>query len=297
MPRRRIIINVGDRFGKLTATGTVKKGKVLFNCDCGGSIMEYPSRVGVKRNSCGCDKWYNNLLNTRIGMLYITDIIQREPITNRITILTKCDCGTQRYMRTSVLRGTQQSCGCLRHAKKPGGKTLNREGMVIGKLTVLSEHRVEGEDAIWKVHCECGTEKWVNVAKVLYHFKQLGAASCGCSRIKYELPAARLRWQAYKSGAKKRKIDFDLSFDDFMLITAQVCSYCGSEPHHKKISRRKHLQGIDFIYTGIDRVDSSKGYTKDNCVPCCLTCNRAKNDMNVTEFYKWVRRVHDYQLL
>jgi hypothetical protein len=27
---------------------------------------------------------------------------------------------------------------------------------------------------------------------------------------------------------------------------------------------------------GLDRIDSKKGYTKDNCVPCCGFCNNLK---------------------
>lgn len=37
-------------------------------------------------------------------------------------------------------------------------------------------------------------------------------------------------------------------------------------------------------YITIDRVDSSKGYTQDNCVICCNAINSAKNSMSLDKF-------------
>lgn len=31
-----------------------------------------------------------------------------------------------------------------------------------------------------------------------------------------------------------------------------------------------------YTYNGVDRLDSSMGYTPDNCVPCCWECNNMK---------------------
>lgn len=52
-------------------------------------------------------------------------------------------------------------------------------------------------------------------------------------------------------------------FDDVWLmenVTSKPCIYCGK---------------IDTI--GCDRLDNTKGHTKDNVVPCCKTCNNLKN--------------------
>ena len=35
---------------------------------------------------------------------------------------------------------------------------------------------------------------------------------------------------------------------------------------------------------GIDRINSDKGYTIDNCVPCCAQCNHMKLDYTTEEF-------------
>ncbi len=53
-------------------------------------------------------------------------------------------------------------------------------------------------------------------------------------------------------------------------------------------SRFKHA----YIYSGVDRVDSTKGYTVDNCESCCKTCNVAKANYSKKFFVEWVMRIH-----
>ena len=57
-----------------------------------------------------------------------------------------------------------------------------------------------------------------------------------------------------------------LSFEDYLqLIEGTNCSYC----------KRKLLPSAGG---GLDRLDNSRGYTKDNVVPCCGICNIARGD-------------------
>ncbi len=46
-----------------------------------------------------------------------------------------------------------------------------------------------------------------------------------------------------------------------------------------------------FEYSGIDRVDSSVGYSMNNCIPCCKVCNWSKTNQSVGEFLAWAQRV------
>lgn len=45
---------------------------------------------------------------------------------------------------------------------------------------------------------------------------------------------------------------------------------------------------------GVDRVDSSRGYDKENIVPCCKICNRSKSDMSESDFIAWGLRLGDH---
>lgn len=76
------------------------------------------------------------------------------------------------------------------------------------------------------------------------------------------------RFNSYKQGAKYRGIEFKLTKKDFKKHWQKDCHYCGDN--------------IDTI--GLDRVDSAKGYSMDNVVDCCETCNRMKADMGKQEF-------------
>ena len=75
-------------------------------------------------------------------------------------------------------------------------------------------------------------------------------------------------YSVYKSGAKKRDLDFDLTFDQFMSFWQQDCSYC-----------KRPIPTI-----GIDRVDSNIGYSLENCVSCCSICNCMKLDHSLEEW-------------
>lgn len=64
----------------------------------------------------------------------------------------------------------------------------------------------------------------------------------------------------YRSGAKTRGFDFQLSLEDFERLWNKNCFYCN-----------------DIIPTiGLDRVDSKVGYLPTNIVPCCRICNTMK---------------------
>ena len=76
------------------------------------------------------------------------------------------------------------------------------------------------------------------------------------------------RYSLYRHGAKRRKIEFELTKEQFVEFWGKDCTYCGDQ--------------VDGI--GLDRVDNSKGYTVDNVVPCCGECNRFKWGMTGEEF-------------
>lgn len=74
---------------------------------------------------------------------------------------------------------------------------------------------------------------------------------------------------------KKFQIELHLSYEEFLTFWNQPCFYCGSE----------------IATVGIDRVDSKKHYTIENCVPCCTICNRMKSDMTQDAFLAHLERI------
>lgn len=88
----------------------------------------------------------------------------------------------------------------------------------------------------------------------------------------------RGRYHKYTESAKKRGIIFSLSFEDFESIVIQPCKYCGDYSDNLKIS-------------GVDRIDSDKGYEISNCIPCCTFCNQAKSDYSVQYFLEKAKKI------
>lgn len=85
------------------------------------------------------------------------------------------------------------------------------------------------------------------------------------------------RYRYIKYHAKKKGLPFDITKEDYAELISQGCFYCSG-----KLSQSGY---------GLDRQTNSLGYTKKNCVPCCKTCNVAKNEMDVQGFKEWLLRV------
>jgi len=103
------------------------------------------------------------------------------------------------------------------------------------------------------------------------------------SYIKHLQPKSRFR--RYKINATKRHLLFDLTEQQFSEITAHRCSYCND------YNRLSHPSKKIAQHCGIDRKDNSKGYTIENCIPCCTICNRMKEKMSIKDFVDQCKRI------
>lgn len=149
--------------------------------------------------------------------------------------------------------------------------------------------------------CECGVEKKIAAGLVL-----IGSIkSCGCKKMelvraatkkyyvqKYLSPVEDKLFGNYKTQAKKHNRDFLLSKEEFDVIVNANCYYCGTSPDHIRGNKTK---SVLKVLNGIDRIDSSKGYTTDNTVSCCPTCNRMKLDHSNEDFLNHIKKILDFQ--
>lgn len=106
--------------------------------------------------------------------------------------------------------------------------------------------------------------------------------------------------RTYVTGAKNRGHEFNLTKEQFEDIITKNCYYCGKEPQpatEEQLRKRGNIKQPTFYYNGIDRLDSSKGYVLDNCVPCCTTCNYMKRTLSVDEFYNQIKSIYEHQNL
>lgn len=48
-----------------------------------------------------------------------------------------------------------------------------------------------------------------------------------------------------------------------------------------------------YIYNGIDRIDNSKGYTKENSITACKQCNISKSTYSQQDFINWINNCYN----
>lgn len=168
-------------------------------------------------------------------------------------------------------------------------------GQKINMLTALELVRKD-KRWHWKCLCDCG-----NIKIVRSNFFTSGkTASCGCATSRLKIGhASRLpegvsvinqSYRRYMDAAKKRKYSFDLTKEEFAILITQNCHYCNSEPQVNSLSKNSYS---DFKVNGVDRVDNRIGYTSENCVSCCKSCNIAKRDMSGKEFIFWIKNIYN----
>ena len=170
-------------------------------------------------------------------------------------------------------------------------------------MTVTGFSHVDDGNSYWICDCDCGNRKTIS-ANLL---KRGNTKSCGCLKV-YKHPRGmtglRKLYRSYRGGAKKFGRHFDLTIEEFQSITSQDCFYCGSKPTFIAESIWCHNLGdenktkhTEYVYNGIDRIDSSKGYDQDNIVPCCKWCNIAKSNKTAEEFKEHISKMFHHMAL
>jgi len=174
------------------------------------------------------------------------------------------------------------------------GTKLDLDGHRFGRLIATNKLRPNGYGTSRErlCYCDCGNETWV----ISTHLVMGRRVSCGCAPG-MKLPSGESSkneiLNTYKQRSKKLGFDWVLTKDQFLQLVTNSCYYCNRSPSNLKKSK---FGNGDFAYNGIDRRDNTLGYTLQNSVSCCVTCNRAKGDMTVDNFISWVRDISN-QLL
>ena len=234
-----------------------------------------------------------NLINQKYNMLTVIEFDHKNKKCMNYW-LCECDCGNNTIVSTHNLRtGAVKSCGCLRKIK---GK--ERRNNLLGKkfnmLTVIGEyHDKEKSKMIWLSKCDCGSDKIVRTQSA--DLRNGRVKSCGClraNRLSYGESAFNRLYDTYRRRSLKKSFSFDLSKEEFKKITSKNCFYCGVEPRQITGKGNGKYYG-EYIYNGIDRIDTSRGYEEGNIVPCCGQCNVAKNNHSYEEFFDWVGRIYN----
>jgi hypothetical protein len=196
-------------------------------------------------------------------------------------------CGATLSLRAK--RFCSQRCsGLWKSSAYKGGKNgiirIDLTGQHFGHLEVLGfSHKGKWGQAFWKVRCSCGNEFKTSR---LDQGKTRKCKQCALAILheakKKSGSALNLLWSSYKADARWKRVPFELTKEQFAELTSSPCFYTGRPPARVITSKG----GDAYTYNGIDRKDSSKGYTEENCVPCCSEANWAKRTLTLNEFIK-----------
>lgn len=188
------------------------------------------------------------------------------------------------------------------------GKKVGRLTVIkfIGIKTAKHKDRIRNK-YMYECLCECGNVSKVNRPAL----KDCSVLSCGCLRkeqslLGHEKQRGKARphiqkpngqsllhskFLTYIMGAQARKLSFEITKEQFANLTSQNCSYCNAEP---KEFKKKDSFAVRKM-NGIDRVDSTIGYTINNCVPCCKICNYMKQQLSEKDFFDHLLKIKNFR--
>lgn len=295
----------GQRFGKLTVIERIEndkygKSRWLCKCDCANFVFRngWDLKSGVSTH-CGCENSHVvDLTGMRFGRLVVIEKAETPlGIKNRSQYwLCRCDCNKEKVINGNVLmRGKSNSCGCKKIEKSH--EYIDITGERFGRLIVIKLDHINKRGTYWLCKCDCGSNPKVISGRGM---RKGLIVSCGCyqkerqkeaNKIGFAEASFNVIYNEYKKRSEKNGRSFSLSVEYFKKLINSNCTYCGEPPSNKKICRGNG----DYVYSGIDRLDSCKGYEEENVVSCCKICNFMKKTMGQQEFLDHIEKIHNYQ--
>jgi hypothetical protein len=220
-----------------------------------------------------------------------------------------CECQCEKKTRRvvsglSLRNGDSTSCGCKVSTRMQQLGLSNFKDISNTKfgrlLTIDVAGKTDDGHYLWNCICECGNNFVGNSKTLLSGLTK----SCGClsseittqrnkeNALPYTQASFNEIYSKYKSKSKKRGISFDISKEDFKLLVSSNCYYSDLPPNQKFTNKNK--ASGEYLYNGLDRIDSNLGYTIDNVVPCVGWLNSMFKDRNVLERINQVKNILDH---
>lgn len=175
---------------------------------------------------------------------------------------------------------------------------LDLKGKRFGKLVVIEPYEYRTGGWMWKCKCDCGKETTAYGSKLTHGKKK----SCGCGRDKSNNYAwggygemMGTVWHRVFSHAKNRNLKVEITNKDvweLFLRQDRKCALSGVPLYFAKTN--KELKNKKQT-ASLDRIDSSKDYTKNNVQWIHKDLNSMKWDWDQDEFINWCNLVSECQ--
>jgi hypothetical protein len=169
-------------------------------------------------------------------------------------------------------------------------------------LTYLGEGTRNRQRKV-KVRCKCGKEWEAQVGNIMNGTTVCcGKYPCRTYKNLYQDKrdpevGYRSLFYTYKRHASERNLEFHLTYEEFKNLLQQKCHYCDTPPSQiyriTKPGTDEVRTGVPILYNGIDRIDSSVGYTLDNTLTACKHCNKGKMEQTYDQFLQMVIKIYN----
>ena len=217
--------------------------------------------------------------------------------TYKYLIQIKCnDCGKIRWVNPSnpfYKKGICRNCNEISYRNK----VLDIENENFKVLSIDEEGTKKNpRHTRYFVQCKKCGKIFSRRASVIRN--SLTSIQCSnCRKTRNNKPLNVIKYKEYcyyRSGAKARNLEWNLTEEQFANLINQNCHYCGETPSKRQtVSYKDEYE----LVNGIDRIDSSKGYTIDNCVPCCSKCNTMKNNFKQEDILNQISKIYNYSVV
>jgi len=200
----------------------------------------------------------------------------------------------------STVRNRMITLGISRRSKG-WHRIVNLAGRTFGRLTVIRMFGTTGKRMLWEAKCECGnTRAFQSDNLVAGHSK-----SCGC--INRATGKHSFNWNGYgdisgfiwnkvKRNAADKGRCFTISIKSawrLFLSQDRKCALSGADLHFAS-STKFHNNGVTTA--SLDRIDSSKGYSKNNVQWIHKSINQMKSNLPQQVFIDMCVAVASQQL-
>lgn len=211
-------------------------------------------------------------------------------------IQVKCnDCGKIRWVSPSnpyFKRGICRNCKEIEYRNQ----VLNIENENFKVLSIdLEGSKLNKRHIKYFVQCKKCGKIFSRRASVIRN--SLNSIECSnCRHIRYNKPLNVLEYKVYcyyRTSAKNRNLEWNLTEEQFKRLIKGNCVYCGKPIEKRKtVSYKNEFELIN----GIDRIDSKKGYNIDNCTSCCSMCNLMKSNFTKEDFLQHISKIYNYSI-
>lgn len=175
-----------------------------------------------------------------------------------------------------------------------------KSGDKFDKLTVISDDytyaNIKAKRILYQVRCDCGNEFGAIATKlrtgVTTSCRQCSYRDREVSRLQVS-QEQQLFTRFVLNRAEKDGIEVTIELDDYIKLSSSNCFYCDDSPREVNyFSGRKYVNNEKRFINGLDRKDRNQGYTLENSIPCCSSCNYAKHVLNEEEFYMKIIKIY-----